>query len=86
MATRKQYIFLVRRILGFSVFIVFMLERTRYISTSIDEGIVLVVTSAILDGNDDVQSAIFVDVAVNFDYLSSVTIFYVIIEAYEVIV
>lgn len=63
-----------------------MLERTRYISTSIDEGIVLVVTSAILDGNDDVQSAIFVDVAVNFDYLSSVTIFYVIIEAYEVIV
>lgn len=86
MGTRKQYIFLVRRILGFSVFIVFMLERTRYISTSIDEGIVLVVTSAILDGNDDVQSAIFVDVAVNFDYLSSVTIFYVIIEAYEVIV
>lgn len=86
MGTRKQYIFLVGRILGFSVFIVFMLERTRYISTSIDEGIVLVVTSAILDGNDDVHSAIFVDVAVNFDYLSSVTIFYVIIEACEVIV
>lgn len=86
MGTRKQYIFLVGRILGFSVFIVFMLELTRYISTSIDEGIVLVVASAIVYGNDDVHSAIFVDVAVNFDYLSSVTIFYVIIEAYEVIV